>query len=216
MRPPPTSCAEGLDEAEQRARHAPLERQEGRGRERVVGVAQAARQQRHDVPIDWRIVRESLERGAADEDQPRAPQRGDRGRARRAVDHRQLADHGAGPENRKDALAARGRDHADLEQALVDPIAAVPASPARNSVWSAASVRPRPLANRPCRLRRQAGKDVLGACGGFAHSRLVAWLDRQIGGHPRRAASDKESARGCAVGQPHAMKARPGHGGPGG
>ena len=118
--------AERLGEAEQRARDAPLDREEARGGERAVGVPQAARQQDHQV-LEHVGVRpaERLEHSAADETQFRITQRRDRGRARRPVDHRQFADDGTGPQDRKDALGAGRRDHADLEQAILDPIAAV-------------------------------------------------------------------------------------------
>ena len=55
----------------------------------------------------------------------RIARRRHRGRARLRIDHRELADQRAGAEDRQDALAARGRHDADLEQALLDPIAAV-------------------------------------------------------------------------------------------
>jgi hypothetical protein len=105
---------------------APLHREKARRRQRVVGVAQAVCQQDHDMAIELRVgAAEVVEHGAADETQLRIAQCADRGGARRPVDHGQLAHDRAGTENRENALAAGGRDDIGLEQAVLDPIAAV-------------------------------------------------------------------------------------------
>ena len=118
--------AEGLRQTEQRARHASLHRQEARCRQCAVGVAQPAGEQHGQKLVNLRIgAAECLEHGAADEDHFRFAQRRDRCRARRAVDHRQFADNRARPEDRQDAFGAARRNHADLEQAVLDPVAAV-------------------------------------------------------------------------------------------
>ena len=78
------------------------------------------------MPVDLRVlVGEGLERRAADEGQFGIAHRRDRRRARQAVDGRKLADDGARPDDRQNPLGARRRDHADLEQALLDAVAAV-------------------------------------------------------------------------------------------
>src|SRR5882724_7202537 len=118
--------SEAGGKAEQGARDAALQREKSRSRQRIVGVDQAVRQQLHDMLVELGIVaREGVERGAADEAQLGIAQRGDRGRARRSADHRELAHHGARPEHGENALAARRRHHADLEQTVVDAIADV-------------------------------------------------------------------------------------------
>src|SRR5262249_24736398 len=60
-----------------------------------------------------------------DEAQLRITQRGDRSRAQPPVDHGEFADDGTGPEDRQDALPAGRRGDARLEQAFLDPVAAV-------------------------------------------------------------------------------------------
>src|SRR6516225_9806633 len=72
-----------------------------------------------------RRLRECLECGAADEAQLRIAQGSDRGRARPPVDHGELADDRTGSEYGEDALPACRRGNARLEQAVVNPIAAV-------------------------------------------------------------------------------------------
>ncbi len=71
------------------------------------------------------LVGEGLERGAADEGQFGIAHGRDRGRARQAVDGREFADDAARSDDGEDALGAGRRDHADLEQALLDAVAAV-------------------------------------------------------------------------------------------
>ncbi len=111
---------------------------------------------------------EGLEGRAADEGQLRIADRGHRGRARQAVDGRKLADDAARPDDGENPLGARRRDHADLEQALLDPVAAV----ARIACDKKHLVRGElPRLGIGEKLRRQALGKHRKKVGGVAHSR---------------------------------------------
>jgi len=70
-------------------------------------------------------LEEGLEGDTADEAQFGIPQRVDGSRPRCPVDHRQLSNERAWSKNRQDTFIAFRSAHANLEQALFDPVAAV-------------------------------------------------------------------------------------------
>ena len=126
MRPAPTSSPKASARLEQRARGAALDREEAHRHQGVVVVAQVARQHRRDVAEDLRMgFGVSLEIRARDEAQLGFPDRRHRGRSRRPVDQRQLADQRARPQDGEDALAPRRRRRRHLQKPVGDPIAAV-------------------------------------------------------------------------------------------
>ncbi len=71
------------------------------------------------------LERHGLKGGAADEPEFAVAQGCDGRRARAAVDHRHVADDRARAENREDAFRALRRGHANFDQALIQPVAAV-------------------------------------------------------------------------------------------
>src|ERR1700730_52349 len=122
----PDILAEILRQLEQCRGDAALERQETSGGDHQVGLAQSRRQQRDQRFVQLRMLQgECVESGAAEKAQRGIPHRYHRCRPRQPVDDRQLADDGAGAEEGEDALGAGARDHGDLEQPLLDAIAAV-------------------------------------------------------------------------------------------
>src|SRR5581483_3195961 len=118
--------AEVLGQFEQRAGDTAAQRQKtssGHGR---VGFAQARRDQRQQRLVDFRMfVGEILERGPAEKAQLRRPHRHHRRRTRQSVDERQLADDSSRTKKSENALGAGARHHRDLEQSVLDAVAAV-------------------------------------------------------------------------------------------
>src|SRR6516164_4271955 len=118
--------AEILRQFEQRAGDTAAQRQKAPGRHCRVGFAQPRRDQGQQGPVDLRMfVGEFLECGSAEKAQLCWPHRDHGGRSRQSVDKGQFADDGAGTEKSEDALGAGPRHHRDLEQSILDAIAAV-------------------------------------------------------------------------------------------
>src|SRR5215470_12084805 len=109
------------------------------------------------------FVGEFLERGAGKKAQLRRAHRHHRRRTRQSVDKRQFADDGAGAEKSEDALGAGPRHHRDLEQAILDAIAAVAGVAGEEQDL---------FGFKPdrCRVAEQASRKMLG------QSRQQAWI----------------------------------------
>src|SRR6185436_11215541 len=115
--------------------------------------------------------------------------------ARLRVDHRELADQRARTENRQDALAARGRHDADLEQALLDTIAAVARiACGEQGLIGLEPMRPRRREQCAGDFRRQHGEKVFGCPRWLRHDFPQTWWTLPIlPDARRRAASDKDT-----------------------
>src|SRR5262245_5631785 len=153
--------ADIVREFEQRAGNTAPHRQEALGGQRLIGLAQARRQDGREMLVDPRIVFGAvLERLPGDVSECRIAQRDGRCRPRLVIDERELADDLARSHQRDDAFFAPIRRNRDFDQALLDAIAAIAAVAGHKERFpSLGDALERAGKQLRRHLRRQAGKN---------------------------------------------------------
>src|SRR6516165_6204737 len=118
-----------IHQLQNRPRDPPLKREEATGCYHGVCVAQPMSEKRHERFVDLGMFFcKILELGSAYRTKCGIAHCRYRCRTRQPVDGGKLTDNGAGAEKLKDALGARTRNHRNLEESVLNTIAAVSGS----------------------------------------------------------------------------------------